>query len=80
MGQKGLPAVLAALFVQTSDLVQQLDLADRVQRVPNHDLVDKDQLGPVGAMLVDRLQDGGDVQLVLRQLDQVLKRNRRCVV
>ena len=63
IGHKRIQTIFAALFVQTGNLVQKLDLANRVARVTNHDLVDADEVRPVRPMLVNRLQNARDIQL-----------------
>ena len=65
--------VVAADLVQLGDLVEQLDLARRIEGVLRHDLVDADLLGPVAARLVDRLEDVRDRELVLGVADQPLE-------
>jgi hypothetical protein len=68
--------VVAADLVQLGDLVQQLDLARRIEGVARHDLVDADLLLPAPGLLVDRLEDRGDRQLVLAagRAEQALER------
>ena len=77
--ERGLGGVAADL-VQLGDLVEQLDLADRIERVLDHDLVDADLLLPVAGRLVDRLEDAGDRQLLVRGGEQALERADRVVV
>ncbi len=65
VGVEGLGRIVATDLVQLGDLVQQLDLARRIEGVARHDLVDADLLLPAPVLLVDRLEDAGDRQLVL---------------
>ena len=72
--------VVAADLVELGDLVEQLDLAGRIEGVARHDLVDADLLLPVAARLVDRLEDVRDRELVLGVRDQALEGGDRVAV